>query len=131
MAQVKALIGNIKGPAGKDGSANQIYSTDETVIGTWINGKPLYRKIIKTSVKQGVQKIYDVSNMNLDDIIRMNGSISQSEGSIVHIPYGTSSNDFAVVYYPKSSNQIEVNTTRAGIVNIILEYTKTTDTATT
>ena len=131
MAQVKALIGNIKGPAGKDGSENQIYSTDETVIGTWINGKPLYRKIIKTSVKQGVQKIYDVSNMNLDDIIRMNGSISQSEGSIVHIPYGTSSNDFAVVYYPKSSNQIEVNTTRAGIVNIILEYTKTTDTATT
>ena len=131
MAQVKALIGNIKGPAGKDGSENQIYSTDETIIGTWVNGKPLYRKIIKTSVKQGVQKIYDVSNMNLDDIIRMNGSISQSEGSIVHIPYGTSSNDFAVVYYPKSSNQIEVNTTRAGIVNIILEYTKTTDTATT
>ena len=131
MAQVKALIGNIKGPAGKDGSENQIYSTDETVIGTWINGKPLYRKIIKTSVKQGVQKIYDVSNMNLDDIIRMNGSISQSEGSIVHIPYGTSSNDFAVVYYPKSSNQIEINTSTAGIVNIILEYTKTTDTATT
>ena len=131
MAQVKALIGNIKGPAGKDGSENQIYSTDETVIGTWINGKPLYRKRIKASVKQGVQKIYDVSNMNLDDIIRMNGSISQSEGSIVHIPYGTSSNDFAVVYYPKSSNQIEVNTSRAGIVNIILEYTKTTDTATT
>ena len=27
MAQVKALIGNIKGPAGKDGSENQIYST--------------------------------------------------------------------------------------------------------
>ena len=134
MAQVKALIGNIKGPAGekgKDGSENQIYSYDETPIGTWVNGKPLYRKIIKTSVNQGVQKIYDVSNMNLDDIIRMDGSISQSVGSIVHIPYGTGSNDFAVIYYPKSSNQIEINTTRAGIVNIILEYTKTTDTAIT
>ena len=131
MAQVKALIGNIKGPAGKDGSENQIYSTDETIIGTWVNGKPLYRKIIKVSVNQGVQKIYDVSNMNLDDIICMNGSISQSVGSFVPIPYGTSSNDFAVVYYPKSSNQIEINTSTAGIVNIILEYTKTTDTATT
>lgn len=131
MAQVKALIGNIKGKDGKDGSENQIYSTEEQVIGKWIDGKPLYRKIIETSVNQGVQKIYDVSNMNLDDIIRMNGSISQSGGSIVPIPYGTSSNDFAVVYYPKSSNQIEVNTSRAGIVNIILEYTKTTDTATT
>ena len=131
MAQVKALIGNIKGKPGKDGSENQIYSYDETPIGTWVNGKPLYRKIIKTSVNQGVQKIYDVSNMNLDDIIRMDGSISQSVGSIVPIPYYTNSNDFTVVYYPKSSNQIEINTTRAGIVNIILEYTKTTDTATT
>ena len=112
-------------------SADSVYSTDEMIIGRWIDGKPLYRKVIKASVNQGVQKIYDVSNMNLDDIIRMDGSISQSRGSIVHIPYGTGSNDFAVIYYPKSSNQIEVNTTRAGIVNIILEYTKTTDTATT
>lgn len=41
MAQVKALIGNIKG---KDGTAN-FYSTSETVIGTW-NGSTLYRKMI-------------------------------------------------------------------------------------
>ena len=40
MAQVKALIGNIKG---KDGSENQIYSTTEQAIGTWIDGKPLYK----------------------------------------------------------------------------------------
>ena len=43
MAQVKALIGNIKGQAGKDGSENQIYSTTEQAIGTWIDGKPLYK----------------------------------------------------------------------------------------
>ena len=49
MAQVKALIGNIKGPAGKDGSENQIYSTDEQVIGKWIDGKPIYRKTMQFS----------------------------------------------------------------------------------
>ena len=43
MAQVKALIGNIKGQPGKDGSENQIYSTTEQAIGTWIDGKPLYK----------------------------------------------------------------------------------------
>ena len=43
MAQVKALIGNIKGQAGKDRSENQIYSTTEQAIGTWIDGKPLYK----------------------------------------------------------------------------------------
>lgn len=45
MAQVKALIGNIKG---KDGMAN-VYSTSETVIGTW-NGSTLYRKMFKTNI---------------------------------------------------------------------------------
>ena len=49
MAQVKALIGNIKGQPGKDGSENQIYSTTEQAIGTWIDGKPLY-KTGKTSL---------------------------------------------------------------------------------
>ena len=45
MAQVKALIGNIKG---KDGITN-IYSTSETVIGTW-NGSTLYRKMILANI---------------------------------------------------------------------------------
>ena len=45
MAQVKALIGNIKG---KDGIAN-VYNTSETVIGTW-NGSTLYRKMIYITV---------------------------------------------------------------------------------
>ena len=45
MAQVKALIGNIKG---KDGIAN-VYNTSETVIGTW-NGSTLYRKMIKVNI---------------------------------------------------------------------------------
>ena len=45
MAQVKALIGNIKG---KDGIAN-VYSTSETVIGTW-NGSTLYRKMIRANI---------------------------------------------------------------------------------
>ena len=45
MAQVKALIGNIKG---KDGVTN-VYNTSETVIGTF-NGATLYRKIFVTAV---------------------------------------------------------------------------------
>ena len=45
MAQVKALIGNIKG---KDGIAN-VYNTSETVIGTW-NGSTLYRKMIRANI---------------------------------------------------------------------------------
>ena len=45
MAQVKALIGNIKG---KDGIAN-VYSPSEIEIGTW-NGHTLYRKIYSVKI---------------------------------------------------------------------------------
>ena len=51
MAQVKALIGNIKGQPGKDGKDGNVnaYSESETVIGTW-NGKTLYRKVIYSPI---------------------------------------------------------------------------------
>ena len=45
MAQVKALIGNIKGKDGIDGSENQIYSTTEQAIGTWIDGVNHYIRL--------------------------------------------------------------------------------------
>ena len=39
MAQIKYNLGNVKN--------GDNYSTNETVIGTWIDGKPLYRKVFK------------------------------------------------------------------------------------
>ena len=51
MAQVKALIGNIKGKDGKDGKDGNVnaYSESETVVGTW-NGLTLYRKVIYSPI---------------------------------------------------------------------------------
>ena len=51
MAQVKALIGNIKGQPGKDGKDGNVnaYSESETVIGTW-EGSTLYRKVIYSPI---------------------------------------------------------------------------------
>ena len=65
MAQVKALIGNIKGKdgeKGKDGNVNA-YSESETVIGTW-NGLTLYRKVIYSQIpssSNGEIAIVDIS----------------------------------------------------------------------
>ena len=51
MAQVKALIGNIKG---KDGESFTNYSKDEQVIGKWVDGKPLYRRYFNFIIKEYV-----------------------------------------------------------------------------
>ena len=48
MATIKTLIGNLKS------STYDVYSTNETVVGTWIDGKPIYRKVVILSSDQGI-----------------------------------------------------------------------------
>ena len=71
MAQVKALIGNIKGPAGENFST---YSTDEQVVGKWINGKPIYRKCFKNVAFSNLD-ISSNANINHPIIIKNNAYI--------------------------------------------------------
>ena len=59
MAQVKALIGNIKG---KDGVNRNIYSTDEQVVGEWVDGKPLYRRYFNFTTGSQSKTAEDIPN---------------------------------------------------------------------
>ena len=43
MAQIKYNLGNL---------GKEVYSTDETAIGTWIDGKTIYRKVIDLALCQ-------------------------------------------------------------------------------
>ena len=48
MATIKTLIGNLKS------STYDVYSTNETVVGKWIDGKPIYRKVVILSSDEGI-----------------------------------------------------------------------------
>ena len=48
MATIKTLIGNLKS------STYDTYSTNETVVGKWIDGKPIYRKVVILSSEQAI-----------------------------------------------------------------------------
>ena len=152
MAQVKALIGNIKGPAGKDGSENQIYSTDEQVIGKWISGKPIYRKCFKNvafsnlTVESGrcmMSTKIDIDN--IDKIISIRGETHTAIGTgydltsifpSVNIAYDRSIQFCSYVIITNSNYMIYIAGNDGFIqgncyIDYIVEYTKTTDTATT
>lgn len=130
MAQVKALIGNIKGPAGKDGNENQIYSTDETVIGKWIDGKPLYRKIIENVMPAVGQIKYIDFNLSDYSYAKINGHM---------VTAGVSAEPIDGI----SGTAIWLDSGKIGLKNelredfgnrtvfIQIEYTKKSDTATT
>ena len=53
-------------------SRADLYSTDEKMIGRWIDGKPLYQKVIPfTSLSQGMT--IDISSLNVDTIPHLSG----------------------------------------------------------
>ena len=149
MAQVKALIGNIKG---KDGENFSIYSTNEQVVGKWINGKPIYRKCFKNVafsnliVESGrcmMSTKIDIDN--IDKIISIHGETHTAIGTgydltsifpSVNIAYDRSVQFCSYVIITNSNYMIYIAGNNGFIqgncyIDYIVEYTKITDTATT
>ena len=140
MAQVKALIGNIKGPAGENFSA---YSTDEQVVGKWINGKPIYRKTIEFSnlsagennIPHGIADV-DIIMVDKDHSFATNETYSElwQIGNTNSSAGNFSQFSVSLVWTNRSVFDVYIG---SGIVSrvpklvITFEYTKTTDTATT
>lgn len=111
-------------------SNNDGYSLAEKTIGTWIDGKPIYRKVILiSSLTTGLNTISAPSN--IDAFINLRGVLKESNGAQSAIPKAHIST-FAYqigVYYLGSNIYIEVgsNFTSTLSAYIICEYTKTTD----
>lgn len=102
------------------------YSTTEQRIGTWIDEKPIYRKVVTfTNTSTNWEVIGTINNMNL--VIGIRGTVYDGGNSITAIPsFGTDN----VQIYVTSSGTINKKSTsyyqnKTGV--LILEYTKTTD----
>ena len=122
------------------GSHSNMYSTSETQIGTWMDGKPVYRIII-TGVMPDVANIqasYDITALNVETIVSVQGIASRTTSKIegiLPIIVGSGSNIVAYSLFcsPNITRVQRVGTVTTSWdgsnVRIILEYTKTTDQA--
>lgn len=106
---------------------NNIYSTEETIIGFRINSdgskQPVYRKFIDKSITGGSNRtIATIENMK--DLIRYDGSVFKGT-------YPTSGNHENIysMWTVVSRNKCNfvVETINTGRLVLTLEYTKTTD----
>lgn len=112
------------------------YSTQETVIGTWINGKPLYRKTIVTTTPSTANSIISVAVIDnvIDCVVHIYGYIESNNSNKPCMPL--------TYYYPDSTGYsytwarvgnihdvaMRVGTTSVSLpVYITIEYTKSTD----
>lgn len=121
------------------------YSTTEQMIGTWIDGKPLYRKIVTSAFPQvtsdGTQ-VYtsiDLSSLSPEEVIiewanTFNAAKTSTQMFPIARNIGTTSNSELIARVLYSSNylyiycKIQSYNTNTLIASIL--YTKTTDTAT-
>lgn len=111
------------------------YSTEETIVGTWIDGKPIYRKVIDFGVlPNNTTKTYNTGDLNIDTFTEpIRGTSESTTGFCSGIPFVYTANvSYGVsITYNKTTNQISVQTgydrSAQTKTYIIMEYTKTTD----
>ena len=96
------------------------YSADEKVIGTWIDNKPLYRKLINTTTKTT-----DISDLNIDAIHDMTGIIHDKDYDF-HIGYSDHDGWRGSILYSTSNRKLIINTDQATFesADIVIVYTK-------
>ena len=110
---------------------NNIYSTDEIVVGTWIDGKPLYRKVVDLGTfPNNAEKTVAHNIANIDVITKIYTFGRLSNGLTISLGYYD-------VTAPANSITIMCNKTNVAITTkndrsaytgyTILEYTKTTN----
>lgn len=114
----------------KDNEANSItlkakenYSEYEEEIGTWIDGKPIYRKVSNVTISNKSTWTSLISISNLDKLINVYGFCKN-----VTLPRYESSNYYVQFLFENNYLKYMANGT-SGSAFIVTEYTKTTDTS--
>jgi len=115
--------------------AENVYSTEETRIGTWIDGKPLYRKTINVTSRNAVGWSFfeNTSIDNLDNLVSIHALIHSSDVNWFPIPFYDGYYTIAIRYDRSlggigiSFNDNSATYMHSKPIRVILEYTKITE----
>ena len=109
---------------------NNVYSSDEIVIGKTKDGKNVYRKIIETNSATAKQEWKNIIG-NIKEIFSFTGNLVANSSEAKILPFTTSGTDS--IWFQLNTNTHYFQEAHSNSVynnknmKIILEYTKTTD----
>lgn len=108
------------------------YSEEEKVIGTWIDGKPIYRKVVNLNgLPNATTKTVNHNISNIDTLVKIGGFATTTDKTTITLPYVNSANHIYQVGLIANSISITIqagdNKSGYSTAYAILEYTKTTD----
>lgn len=116
---------------GSNGSSEEVYSTEETRIGTWIDGKPLYRRVVQGTIPSSFISGVLSNMVNVDTMTMARGFVKGGDGTTSFInSIGTQDNSKCFIYFDASKNlyiKTNIATFFSQPVTVVVEYTKTTD----
>lgn len=104
------------------------YSTAPIQVGTWIDGKPIYRVVLAGTLNTGGNHAIDISGLQCDRAISLSGTIHSQYGSVYPLGAYSSENNYSnigladthktlnIIYAPVAYNSQSYT--------VILEYTK-------
>lgn len=113
------------GGGGGAGSHNNVYSTQEQIVGTWIDGKPIYRKVLDYSNELWASGTKDITELFIEQIISSYfiGCDDDTTGGGTQWAQGVISSNNKYLYFSEGYTQM-FRTGNAYYKYVILEYTK-------
>lgn len=108
------------------------YSTTETRIGTWIDGKPLYRKVLTLDISKSGGHNINVASLNISQLTLMRGIFNDTQYNYMFpVPdYGDPDTRFYLSYdvinklaHYETGAKYGIN----GKLIVTIEYTKVND----
>lgn len=110
-----------------------VYSTEEKIIGTWIDGKPIYSKTIEGTILKIDENVIIGTIPNIDTVIRKYGQSLAGGQYWTDLDLKFSETVGSIIQIEKGSGQMIAIFSKTYInhpFHITVNYTKTTDTAT-
>lgn len=117
-----------------DIQTEEVYSAEETRIGTWIDGKPLYKITIALTTPASLNtdsKVYNLASLNIDTLIDISGMVSPSNNTSSPVNYFGHDSYYIATWYNRGGSTLGVRVGNSIFVSrpayVTLKYTKTTD----
>ena len=125
------------GGSGSGGSLEEIYSTEETRIGTWIDGKPLYRMYLEGTLPTDTAVHYIITYPEECDVKMYQNYFERNDGFSTGTFCSPNASYNSQSWIDKNKHQlgVQVGTAYLSVIGgkkcwLIIECTKTTDEAT-
>ena len=77
------VYGFKKDSLGGESAPGMKYSTNEQIVGTWIDGKPIYQKTITGTTNNSNDPLYLATGISIDKVINIEGAVCQAGDTYV------------------------------------------------